>query len=181
MGGRRGGEKKAWQVSTSCSMCSSCKIPFFSKLPAGSSHSGCSAKLIYPHFPTSERVRGLRRPGGPPPLLSLPARFLSHLGGDFLGKGFPGRAWVELPGTALGVWLPGRLSRGDPCWPPLPPGPGQDSHRALLPRRVSQRPRHSYGRGTSGCLTGFVALTCPSVSGDLHMYTCVGMRVYLSQ
>lgn len=86
---------------------------------------------------------------GPPPLPPLGARFLSHLGGDFLGKGFPGRAWVELPGTALGVWLPGRRSRGDPSWPPLPPGPRQDSHGALLPPRVSQRPRDSYGRETN--------------------------------
>lgn len=93
------------------------------------------------------------------------ARFLSHLRGDFLGTGFPGRGWVEQPGTALSIWLPARLSRGTHASLPFLQGPVQDSHRVLLHQRVEpEGAQDSYGKEASSYLK--------------HMYVCKWVSPY---
>lgn len=162
--GRRGGRQKGQQVSTSSSISSSCKRSFTGwLLPLH-----VSAKLIYPRFPPRESEGAEKDLVGLPAPPS-PARFLSHPKGDFLGKGFPGRAWVEQPGTALRVWLPVRLSRG-----PVLASPSSGSCNGL-PQSApaseggAEEAQDSSGKEMSSHLTCSSTHTCTWVSGRPFM------------
>lgn len=94
---------------------------------------------------------------------SFPARFLSHLRGDFLGKGFPGRAWwsglVQPSVSGSQQDFPG----GTHASLPFLQGPVQDSHRVLLHQRVEpEEAQDSSGKETSSHLTGLSIHTCIS-------------------